>query len=120
MTQRTQRIGDLIRAELAVLLQREIRDPRVRLATVSHVEVSRDLRHAVVRVSALGEESQRAAAVEGLEHARGFLRRELAHRLSLRFTPELRFVLDRGAEHSQAISELLDGLSTEAGDDSSS
>jgi len=118
MSQRTQRIGDLIRAELATLLQREVRDPRVGLATVSHVEVSRDLRYAMVRVSVLGEESQRTAAVEALEHAKGFLRRELARRLSLRVTPELRFVLDRGAEHSQAISSLLDELLPGGDDDS--
>jgi ribosome-binding factor A len=110
MSQRTQRIGDQIRAELAELLLRELRDPRVKLATISRVEVSPDLSHAVVHVSVLGDESQRTAAVAGLEHARGFLRRELAHRLSLRTTPDLRFLLDRGAEHSQRIDELLAGL----------
>jgi len=110
MSQRTQRIADLLRAELSTLLQRELRDPRVRLASVSRVEVSADLRHALILVSALGDESQRDATIEGLENARGFLRRELARRLSLRRTPELRFVLDRGAEHSQQMSEILDGL----------
>lgn len=110
MSQRTQRIGDQIRAELADLLLREVRDPRVRLATIREVEVSADLSHATVRVSALGDETQRVSAVEGLDRARGFLRRELARRLALRTTPELRFVLDRGAEHSQRISDLLAGL----------
>lgn len=110
MSQRTQRIGDQIRAELAELMLRELRDPRVKLATISRVEVSPDLSHAIVRVSVLGDEAQRTAAVAGLEHARGFLRRELARRLSLRLTPELRFLLDRGAEHSQRIDELLAGL----------
>jgi ribosome-binding factor A len=110
MSHRTQRIGDQIRAELAEILLRELRDPRVKLATISRVEVSPDLGHALVRVSVLGDEDQRLAAVAGLEHARGFLRRELAHRLSLRTTPELRFLLDRGAEHSQRIDELLAGL----------
>jgi ribosome-binding factor A len=114
MSQRTQRIADQIRAELADLLLREIRDPRVRLATISQVVVSADLGHARVGVSALGDEAQRAAAVAGLEHARGFLRRELARRLSLRATPELRFELDRGAEHSQRITEILDGLHEES------
>ena len=73
------------------------------------------LGHATVLVSALGTEEQRRAAVEGLSRARGFLRRELAHRLSLRTTPELRFELDRGAEHSQRISDLLDGLREDDG-----
>lgn len=115
MSQRTQRIGDLIRAELAELIRRELRDPRVALATVNRVDVSGDLSHATVLVSALGADDQRAAAVEGLERARGFLRRELARRLSLRTTPELRFELDRGAEHSQRISDLLDGLREDEG-----
>lgn len=113
MSQRTQRIADQLRAELTQLLMREVRDPRVRLATVSHVEVSADLSHALVRVSALGDEAQRVAVIEGLDRARGFLRRELAHRLSLRTTPELRFVLDRGAEHSERINEILAGLDGE-------
>lgn len=110
MSQRLDRLADLVRSELATLLQREMRDPRVALATITRVDLSRDLGHALVHVSALGDEEQRAGAVAALVHARGFLRRELAHRLSLRATPELKFVLDRGAEHSQRISDLLDDL----------
>ena len=110
MSQRTERIGDLIRRELAELIRREMRDPRVALATVTSVEVSADLGHANVRVSVVGSDEERAEAVKALDHARGFLRRELAGRLSLRVTPELHVFLDRGPEHSQRISDLLDGL----------
>jgi len=113
---RKDRIGDLVRAELADLLRREMRDPRVQLATVTRVSVSRDLSYADIGVSALGSEAERAATVEALVHARGFLRRELAHRLSLRTTPELRFHLDRGAEHSRKISDLLETLDSEDSD----
>jgi ribosome-binding factor A len=112
MTQRTERVGDLIRAELADLLLREVRDPRVGLATVSSVEVARDFSHATVKVSVLGTEAERAAAIAALERAKGFLRRELSRRISLRTTPELHFSLDRGAEHSQRISELLERAQT--------
>lgn len=115
MSQRTERVGDQLRRELSVLIQREMRDPRVELVTVTRVEVSSDFSHASVHVSALGSEDARAQALEGLESARGFLRRELARRLSLRVTPELRFFLDRGAEHSQNISALLDRLHGEGG-----
>jgi ribosome-binding factor A len=107
MSQRTARVGDLIRTELSELFQRELRDPRVRLANVTRVEVSSDFRHADVHVSVLGTEAERDNAIAGLVSARGFLRRELARRLTLRTTPELKFHLDRGAEHSQRISELL-------------
>ena len=110
MSRRTDRVSDLLRAELSQLLLREVHDPRVKLASVSGIDVSPDLRRAVVKVSVLGEEAQREAAIEGLRHARGFLRTELAHRLRLRATPELIFELDRGAEHSQQISDLLESL----------
>ncbi len=110
MSIRTERIADQIRAELSELLLRDVRDPRVALASVSGVAVSSDLSYANIQISVLGSDEQRQQAMRGLESARGYLRRELAHRLSLRITPELRFFLDRGAEHSQRISELLDDL----------
>lgn len=111
MSRRTQRVGDLLRAELSDLLLKRVRDPRVKMATVSRVEVSADLSYARVGVSVLGEDEEREEAVEALVHARGFLRSELARRLRhLRVIPELRFELDRGPEHSQRISDLLEEL----------
>src|SRR6185436_14277220 len=101
---------DLVRAELSDLLLRAVQDPRIRLVSLTSVEVTPDMRRALVRVSALGDESQREEAMEGLRHARGFLRTELSHRLRTRVTPELVFELDRGAEHSQRISDLLESL----------
>ena len=112
MTQRTERVGDLIRAELAELIRREMRDPRVALTSVSAVEVARDFSHATVKVSALGDEHSRLAAIAALERAKGFLRRELSRRLTLRTTPELHFELDRGAEHMQRITDLLEQAQT--------
>jgi ribosome-binding factor A len=110
MSRRTDRLSDLLRAELSDLILRETKDPRIKLVSLTGVDVTSDLRRAVVRVSVLGEESQREEAVEALRHARGFLRTELAHRLRTRVTPELVFELDRGAEHSQKISDLLESL----------
>ncbi|HYH44765.1 MAG TPA: 30S ribosome-binding factor RbfA [Thermoanaerobaculia bacterium] len=110
MTRRTERVSDLLRAELSDLILREIKDPRIRLVSLTGVEVTSDLRRAIVRVSALGDDTQREEAVEALRHARGFLRTELSHRLRTRVTPELIFELDRGAEHSQKISDLLESL----------
>jgi ribosome-binding factor A len=110
MSRRTGRVGDQIRAELSDLLLRHVQDPRVRLASVTDVEVSPDLRRAAVKVSVLGEEEQRLETIEALRHARGYLRTELAHRMRTRVTPELVFELDRGAEYSQRISEILESL----------
>jgi ribosome-binding factor A len=110
MTRRTERLSDLLRAELSDLILREIKDPRIRLVSLTGVEVTSDLRRAIVRVSALGDDTEREEAVEALRHARGFLRTELSRRLRTRVTPELIFELDRGAEHSQKISDLLESL----------
>ena len=111
MSRRTDRVADLLRAELSDLLLRSVHDPRIRLVSVTGVDVSPDLQHAVVKVSVLGSDEERDATVEALRHARGFLRSELAHRLrTMRVTPELIFELDRGAEHSQKIAELLESL----------
>lgn len=110
MTRRTERMSDLLRAELSELILREMKDPRIKLVSLTGVDVTSDLRRAVVRVSVLGDEKQREEAVEALRHAKGFLRTELSHRLRTRVTPELVFELDRGAEHSQKISDILEGL----------
>lgn len=110
MSRRQHRVADAIRLELAEILRLEVRDPRVAMASVSRVEVSADLQHARIAVSVLGEESQRIACIETLQAAAGFVRSRLAPRLRLRHTPSLVFELDRGAEHSQRITDLLESL----------
>ncbi len=110
MSRRTDRVGDVLRAELSDLILRDVHDPRVKLASITEVDVTTDLKRAIVKVSVLGDDQQRQEAIEGLRHARGFLRTELSHRLRTRVTPELVFELDRGAEHSQRISDLLESL----------
>ncbi len=115
MSRRTERVQDLLRAELSQLLLRELHDPRAALATIAEVDVSPDLRRAVVRVSVLGDDEHRVEAVQALRHAKGFLRSQLAQRLRLRVVPELSFELDRGAEHSQKITDLLEKLNDEQG-----
>ena len=110
MSQRTDRIGNVIRNELSTLIRRDLRDPRVSLASILEVEVSRDLHYAKVRVSVLGEDGQRDTVMEGLRHASSFLRRRLGQNLRLRVVPELEFILDRGAEYSRQITDLLEDL----------
>jgi ribosome-binding factor A len=110
MSRRTDRVSDQLVRELNDLLLREVRDPRVRLATVSRIEVSADLHHARAFVSLLGSEDERAACLAALRGASGFLRTKLGSRLRLRVTPELAFEIDRGPEHSMKIAEILEGL----------
>ena len=116
MSRRTQRVDELLHSELADLLLRRVKDPRVRNCAISGVRTSPDLSHATVMVSALGTEDERLQAVRSLDHARGFLRSELARRLRhMKRIPTLHFELDRGAEHSQTISDLLENLNHEHG-----
>ncbi len=110
MSRRTSRVADMVRAELGELIRRELRDPRVGLVTISEVDLSPDLSHARVRVSTLGEDEARELSLDTLNRASGFLRTQLANRLNLRATPALRFELDRGAETSRQITDLLEGL----------
>jgi len=110
LSQRVDRVADMIRVELSNLFLREVRDPRVKLASVSRVEVSRDLGHARIWVSILGDAKVQDDAMEGIERASGFLRSQLARRLNLRVTPVIKFELDRGAERLQEMTALLNSL----------
>ena len=105
---RTRRVGEQIQRELAELLQREVKDPRVAGVTVTAVEVSRDLAHAKVYVSRMTGETDWQETLAGLGRAAGFLRRELGRRLTMRSVPELRFLRDRSIEEGARLSELID------------
>jgi len=117
VSSRTHRVNELVRLELSEIIRREMKDPRVGLASISRVEVSRDLSHARIGVSVLGPDEDREDTVAALQHARGFLRSSLARRTRLRTVPELAFELDRGAEHSQHMSDLLESLHHDEPDD---
>jgi ribosome-binding factor A len=107
-TPRRERVAELLREELCSLMLRDMKDPRVRMASVSRVDVSPDLREARVMVSALGEDPERHQVVSALRHAEGFLRAQLGDRLeSLRSVPRLRFELDESIAYSVHISSVL-------------
>jgi len=105
---RTKRVAAQIQRELAQLIQFEVKDPRVGLVTVSGVELSRDLSYAKVYVTVLSADNNVAEALEGLNKAAGFIRRELGKRLSIRVTPQLKFVYDASVEHGANLSALID------------
>jgi ribosome-binding factor A len=104
---RLDRVNQLIREEISLLLQRELKDPRLGFITVTAVETSPDLRLAKVFVSVLGDEGQWAASLSALGGARGFIRNWLRQHLELRTTPELSFRADRSIEHAARIQQLL-------------
>lgn len=115
MTMRTTRVGELLRAEIAELLLREVKDPRIGrgMVTITEVQVSPDLRRAVVYVSHLGTDEERDEALAGLRHSAPFLHRELVHRLSLRNVPELVFRFDPSIERGARLAELIQRVSAE-------
>lgn len=101
------RINDEIRRELSELL-RSVKDPRVREAmlTITHVDTTTDLRYARVYITALDRTGEKGL-MQGLKSASGFLRRELGHRMNLRYTPELQFIADDSIEHGAHILDVL-------------
>ena len=105
---RRARIADQIQRELADLIRLEVRDPRVRLVTLTAVELSRDQSHARVFFTVLGPEAEAREVLEGLQRAAGFLRTNLAHRLSTRTVPELVFAYDESIERGARLSRLID------------
>ena len=107
---RLDRVNQLIKEEISMLLQRELKDPRLGFVTVTDVETSKDLRQAKVFVSVLGDESQWAGSLAALGSARGFIRKWLRDHLDLRVTPDLDFRADRSMQHAARIQELLKGL----------
>jgi ribosome-binding factor A len=107
MSKRTQQVADEIQRIVSEVIQYELKDPRVGFATVVGVDLSADLQHAKVRISVL-DESQRADTMEGLERAKGFIRRRVAQELRhLRSVPELHLVLDTSLDYSLHINEVL-------------
>jgi ribosome-binding factor A len=104
---RQERLADQIRSEVAQMLVRELKDPRIGFTTVTRVELSPDRQHARVLISVLGEAEAQQKTLEGLTSASGYIRHEISRRLRLRRALEIVFVLDWGAEASEKIEELL-------------
>jgi ribosome-binding factor A len=104
---RTRRVGEQVQRELAALIHDEIKDPRLGMVSVTAVMVSRDLSHAKVFISVLGNAEQTEASVSVLKHAAGFLRHRLGRVLHIRVVPELRFYLDRSLEEGARMGALI-------------
>jgi ribosome-binding factor A len=105
---RASRLGEQIQRDLAELIRKEVKDPRVGLVTLTSVDVSRDLSHAKVFVSSLSDAVGHAETVQALQHAAGFLRSRLGHVLRVRQVPELHFIYDESVERGVRLSQLID------------
>ena len=106
-SRRSERVADLVRAEISRLVLLEAHDPELKKVTITDVIMPADLRSARVYFSALGGEQERIEALAALDRASGFLRREVGRRCQLRFAPELHFFADRSIERGARIEEIL-------------
>lgn len=106
-SRRTARVASVIREVVSIAILQELRDPRIQHVTVLGAEVSPDLRHATVRISVMGDDRTEALTMHGLRSARGYLQAKVAERIKSRYTPELRFVIDRGVRNAVETSRIL-------------
>ena len=114
---KNQRINNEVQRELSEII-REVKDPRIHhLTSVAAVEVATDLKTCKVYISVMGNEDDRISTAKGLNSAAGYIRRELAHRLNLRNTPELRFIIDTSIEDAFAMMKKIDEVTKDLPDE---
>jgi ribosome-binding factor A len=106
-----ERLGEALREEIATILEGELGDPRIGLATVTEVRLAPDGRSARVFVSVEGDDAEAESTLKGLEAATGYIRRELTERLRLRKAPELHFVIDRSQQFEARVEQILKRVS---------
>ena len=109
---RADRVGGLIQQILSELLRREISDPRVQMATITQVKVTKDLRLARIYFTAGGAKADAGDVTQGFRSASGFIKRRLGPQLGLRYTPELEFFYDESFDHGARIDQLLKSIAT--------
>lgn len=103
---RTQRLGEQIRRELSVLVQNEVKDPRVSMVSFTAVKLSRDLSHVKIYCTVMNKEDK-DVTVKALNNAAGFLRKKLAQAITARIVPALKFVYDESLERGTQLTELI-------------
>ena len=105
------RINGEVQKELSTIIRNEIKDPRIHpMTSVMAVEVAPDLKTCKAYISVLGEKEAKEATIKGLKSAEGYIRRQLAHNMNLRNTPEIRFILDESIEYCVSMSKLIDDI----------
>ncbi len=114
MSRRADRINGLLRQEISQLLSREIKDPRLHgIISITQVQTSSDLRSARVFLSVMGDTETKKTALDGIQSAAAFLRRELRDRVKLRYVPFLKFALDDSIENADALLRMMDDLKSD-------
>lgn len=107
---RANRVAEQIKKELGEILTQKLKDPRIGFVTITDVEVTGDLQQTKVFISVLGDETEKAETLEGLEKAKGFIRSEIGQRIRLRKTPEITFEFDEAHAYGNHIDSILRDL----------
>ena len=111
---RTSRLNEEIRKIISTIIQNELKDPRIPMITsITHVDVTKDLKYAKVYVSVYGDDEQKSKCIEGLKSAAGFIRKEIGSKIKIRYVPELVFEIDNSIEHGLHISQILEEIKKE-------
>jgi len=110
MSVRTDRLGALIQKEISILLHNGLKNPNVGFVSISRVDVTADLSHATVKVSAMGSRQEQMKSLNALQKSAGFMRSHLAKLIKIRKFPELHFVFDENLQHAARIDEILNEL----------
>jgi len=106
-SRRVQKAAQAIREVVSMAILADLKDPRIAGVTVTHVEVSPDMRNAKVHISVMGDDTAAQLCLRGLHSAAGFLQQKISRRIDTRYTPQLRFELDLGVKKSIAMAQLL-------------
>ena len=113
MTRRLERLASLARRELSDILMKDINDPRIGFVTITAVEFTGDLSRMTVYVSVLGNDAAKKRSMEGLDAARGYIRRDIGSRIKIRTTPEVVFKFDASIEKGDKIAGMISKLEKE-------
>ncbi|MFC1620771.1 30S ribosome-binding factor RbfA [Candidatus Omnitrophota bacterium] len=113
MSVRTDRVRKQLKKELSMILQEELKDPRIGFVTITRIDLTGDLRYAKIYFSVLGDESNQETSLEGINSAAGYIRRLVGERLKLKYVPELSFRLDKSAEYTMELEKTFERLRDE-------
>ena len=117
-SKRVERVSNLLKKEVAQMLTKEVKDPRIGMVTITGAKVSRDLRHAHIYYSVVGSEKEIRDSAIGLKQATNFIQRQLGRRIRLRYTPIIDFQFDHSLEYGGHIEKILQSISISKDEDS--
>ncbi|MFH1737038.1 MAG: 30S ribosome-binding factor RbfA [Actinomycetota bacterium] len=113
MSVRTERLAETLREVIMDIIQKDLKDPAIGIASVTHIRVSPDLKHAWISLSVFGDDQTKEDTLKAFAKASGHIRSELGKRVRLRYLPELVFTVDEGIEQSFKVAEILRGIKRE-------